>query len=136
MDCDDTAFFIRRGCCGPGWPKSLIWLDIVSDAAIFLSYMLISAALIWFLVTRRESIRFRVIWGLFGSFIFMCGLTHASDVMVFYYPNYWLDGWIRAITAVVSLATVATLGFLMRRIVALPTVDDLRRMVASQDARK
>ena len=126
--CNGEQVFIRRGQCGAGWPQTLIWVDIASDAAIWLSYMVISAVLVWFLIKRRESITHRLVWGLFGAFIFLCGMTHAADVAVFFWPHYWLDAWVRVACAAVSIATVAVLAVLGPKIRQLPTLDDLHWM--------
>jgi hypothetical protein len=78
----------------------MIFLYVASDLTIFASYFVIGIAL---LATGRlpsTSLPYRR--AIFGMFIFLCGLTHLTDVMVLFSGVYRLDVLVRAATAGVS----------------------------------
>jgi PAS domain S-box-containing protein len=107
------------------WDPGLIWLEAVSDALIALAYFSIPAALILFL-RRRHDLAFRPIFGLFAAFIVACGATHVMGVLTLWVPAYWLDGWLKALTAVLSVATAMVLWPLLPRALSLPSPGQLR----------
>ena len=43
---------------------------------------------------------------LFGAFIILCGTSHIMEIVVIWYPDYALEGVIKALTAIVSVATL------------------------------
>lgn len=102
--------FPRRWECGPAFQNSpeIGWLHILSDLAIFLAYAAIPASLLFFILRRRD-VPLRGIFWLFIAFILSCGLTHATDALMFAYPIYRFLGVMKFITAVVSLTTVVAL---------------------------
>lgn len=103
---DPTGFQARWMCVGanpgPGW------LHIVADFSIFVAYVAIPGALFIFVRNRRD-LAFPAIFWLFMAFILSCGITHAADTLMFWWPVYRFTGVLKAITAVVSLATVVAL---------------------------
>jgi hypothetical protein len=96
--------FLPHGVCYLQQPN-LILLHVVSDALVALAYFMIPLALIY--VSRRIGRRVSFNWaiGLFAAFIILCGAGHVLDIVVIWKPVYWLQGWQRALTAIVSLAT-------------------------------
>lgn len=111
--------FLPHGQCLL-WDSSLLWLHVISDALITFSYLCISAALIY-LVQKRKDLAFPWIFGLFGSFIFLCGVTHAFSIWILWVPVYWMEGEVKLLTAVVSLATMVLLIPLIPKALVLPT---------------
>ena len=95
--------YIPHGVCLL-WEPGLLWLHVVSDAVIAISYYTIPLALIYF-VTRRQDLAFRGIFVLTGAFILACGTTHVMGVVTLWRPDYWLDGIIKLITALISVGT-------------------------------
>jgi hypothetical protein len=102
------------------WDSGLLWLHVVSDGLITFSYLCISVALIY-LVQKRKDLAFPWIFSLFGSFIFLCGVTHAFGIWILWVPVYWIEGEVKLLTAVVSLATTVLLIPLIPKALALPT---------------
>jgi signal transduction histidine kinase len=102
------------------WTPGLLWLYVVSDSVIALSYYAIPLALIQF-VRKRPDVAFRGIFLMFGAFILACGTTHLMSVWTIWEPTYWLDGGIKAATAALSLATAFVVFPLIPRAVALPS---------------
>jgi PAS domain S-box-containing protein len=109
--------FMPHGHCYL-WRPGLVWLEVLSNLSIGLAYLSISATL-YVLVRRIRDIPFQRMYLAFGVFIVTCGLTHFMDVVVIWHPAYWLDGGVRAITAVASVGTAVLLFPLIPKAVAL-----------------
>jgi PAS domain-containing protein len=82
-------------------------------------------ALIYF-VRKRRDLPFHWMFFMFGMFIFGCGTTHAMEVWTLWHGTYRLAGVIKALTAVVSMATAVTLVLLIPRALLLPSPGQLR----------
>ena len=109
-----TDGFVPRKVCG-AWSPGLIWLHAGSDILIWLAYVSIPLALVYFARWRGLGRLKRIVW-LFAAFILCCGFTHLIEALIFEKPLYHLSGVMKAITAVVSWATVLAL------IPAIPTL--------------
>jgi chemotaxis family two-component system sensor kinase Cph1 len=99
--------FTPRWRCGL-WTAEHGWLHIISDVAIFGAYFAIPAVIGFYLLRRRD-VPFQPLFWLFGAFILSCGLGHLIEASLFWRPWYRLSGVSKAITAVVSWATVFAL---------------------------
>ncbi|MEA5597584.1 PAS domain S-box protein [Rivularia sp. UHCC 0363] len=108
------------------WKPGLVGLHFVSDAVIALSYFSIPITLIYIL-RKRADIPFNGIFWLFAAFIVFCGTGHLIDIWTLWHPDYWVSGYIRALTAVVSLTTAIALTYLIPQILALPTPKNLQQ---------
>jgi len=115
------------------WDPGILWLLVISDSLIALAYFSIPVAL-WVFVQRRADLQFKWIFLMFGMFIMACGITHVMDVWTIWKPDYWLDGAIRAYTAIISIATAALLWPLLPRALALPSPSELERINAELQA--
>lgn len=115
--------FIPHGHCYL-WKTPLVWLHVVSDSAIALSYFSIPITLLYF-TTKRKDVPFNWIFCMFGLFILACGTGHAMDVWTLWHPNYWTAGLIKAATALISVATAAELIPLVPKALALPKPSEL-----------
>ncbi len=87
----------------------MIWLHVVSDLLIGLSYVSISTTLAYLVYRARRSIPFHWMFLAFGLFIVSCGFTHFMEVWTVWQPVYWLAGYVKVITAVASLVTAVAL---------------------------
>src|SRR6202047_4718936 len=87
--------FIPHGFC-LAWEPALVWLHVISDSVIAIAYYSIPFALIYF-ISRRRDLAFRGIFALTGAFILACGTTHVMGVLTLWYPDYWLDGMVKAL---------------------------------------
>ncbi|MGH9562538.1 MAG: hypothetical protein ACRD3S_13885, partial [Terracidiphilus sp.] len=105
------------------WNPGLVWLHVISDSLIALSYYTIPIALFWFIRKRRD-VPFSWMFILFGVFIVACGTTHLMEVWNIWHANYWLDGITKAITAAASLPTAILLIAYLPRALKLPRIDD------------
>ncbi len=95
--------FMPHGHCFL-WDPRILWLHVVSDLGIAFAYFAIPLALIYF-VERRQDFPFKWLLVLFSSFILLCGATHLLGVWVLWNPDYALEGVVKALTAIVSIAT-------------------------------
>jgi signal transduction histidine kinase len=91
------------------YDKSLIGLHVVTDLAIWLSYVAISITLAYLVYRTRREIPFSWMFLAFGTFIIACGFTHFMEVVVLWKPLYWLAGDIKLLTAGASVITAIAL---------------------------
>ena len=112
-----SDFFMPHGHCYL-WKPALVWLQVLSNGAIALAYISIFLTLVY-LVRRIEDIPFQWMYVAFAIFIVTCGFTHLFDIYVIWKPAYWLDGSLRALTAVASVGTAILLPPLVPKAVAL-----------------
>ncbi len=109
------------------WDPALIWLHVVSDGVIGLSYYSIPLALGWF-VTRRRDLVFSWMFRLFGAFILLCGTTHFMEIWVLWHADYFVQGLVKLATAAVSLLTAVLLWPLVFRLLAYPSPAQFRHV--------
>ena len=121
-----TAGFMPHGECYL-WQPGPLWLNAVSDSLIAMSYYSIPLALVYFVYIRRD-LSFRWMFVMFGIFILACGTTHIMNVWTIWRPLYWLDGYIKAVTAASSVVTAALLWPLIPKAMELQSPEQLRRI--------
>ncbi len=109
------------------WEPGLMRLHIVSDALIALSYYSMPIALGYF-ASKRSDFTLSWILILFGIFILACGTTHILGIWTLWYPNYVVDGIIKAITAAASIPTAVILWLIMPKALAMPNMRQLADM--------
>ncbi len=98
---------IPHGVCLT-WDPLLVWTLAASHLLVGLAYLAIPLALIIF-IRRQPGLRFNWMFALFGAFILACGMTHFISLVNIWRPHYGLEALVMAITAVVSVATAASL---------------------------
>jgi PAS domain S-box-containing protein len=114
--------FMPHGYCYM-WNPGLVWLHVISDSLIALSYFTIPFTLLWFVRKRRE-LPFSRMFVLFGAFIVACGATHVMEVWNLWHAQYWLAGGLKAVTALASVATAILLVRLVPQALELPNLSD------------
>ncbi|HCF29630.1 MAG TPA: hypothetical protein DEV81_21050 [Cyanobacteria bacterium UBA11049] len=114
-----TRQFIPHGHCYL-WKPGLVWLHILSDSLIAFAYYSIPVMLVYFVYKRRD-LPFNWMFLMFGSFIIACGTTHLMEIWTLWHPTYWLSGFLKAITAFVSVGTAVELVSLIPQALALPS---------------
>ncbi len=126
----DTKQWPARWYCG-NWTGVLGWNFIISDGITFLSYFGIPLFLIFFL--RNNAIGKlpfgKIIW-LFAFFILSCGITHALDALMFWFPIYNFLGFTKIVTAGISFTTFLALTIESKRIIKLKSPEELKRIIA------
>lgn len=107
------------------WRPDLLLLHVISDALIALAYFTIPLALLE-LIRRRKDLVFNHVFLLFACFITACGLTHVFNLADIWLALYPYSGIMKAITAVISLATAITVWRLLPDAVSLPSHQQLQ----------
>lgn len=123
--------FMPHGMCFL-WRPELMALHIISDALIALAYFSIPFAILHF-VRKRSDLepRHRRMALLFAAFIAFCGLTHVVSIYVLWTPIYVTEGWLKAVTAIVSVATAIRLNMLVPAMLKLPSSEAMRAEIAA-----
>lgn len=132
-----TQFFSAQGLVPHGycllWDPGLIGLHVGSDALIAASYFSIPAALLVF-ANRRRDLAYGWIITLFVVFILACGTTHVMNIVTLWYPDYALEGAVKALTAAASVLTSIVLWTMMRRLIAIPSDTQLHGLNATLES--
>ena len=115
------------------WEPGLLWMHVVSDSLIFLSYMSIPLTLV-FIIRQRSDLIFSKVMVLFGLFVLLCGFTHAISVWTVWNGSYWFSGSIKSIAAIVSVATAIMLWRLVPTLKNITTVEKLQLEVNARMA--
>jgi len=113
---EQSNYFMPHGHCYL-WIPSILWMHVISDGLIALSYLVISGALV--MMVRRMKLQFSPIYLAFGLFIFLCGCVHAMEIWTVWNPDYVAAGVLKALCAAASLATAAGL------VAVLPQIADI-----------
>jgi signal transduction histidine kinase/CheY-like chemotaxis protein len=121
----DSSMFSPHGICLL-WEPELIWLHVVSDAVIAVSYFSIPFALA-IIVSKRRDFQFGWVGWSFAAFIMACGLTHVFSIYTLWVPVYGIEGIVKAITAMASVITALVLWPLIPKIIAIPSSAQLRQ---------
>jgi PAS domain S-box-containing protein len=101
------------------WDPRILWLNVISDGLITLSYYAIPVILIYFIHKNRDLPFNRIFW-MFGTFILACGTTHAMEIWNVWHGSYMLAGVLKGFTAAVSVLTAAMLVPLVPRVISVP----------------
>lgn len=126
--------FTPRWRCGL-WTAEHGWLHIISDVAIFGAYFAIPAVIGFYLLRRRD-VPFQPLFWLFGAFILSCGLGHLIEASLFWRPWYRLSGVSKAVTAIVSWATVFALVRITPVALRLPALARVNEALEAEVAQR
>ncbi|MDQ8203065.1 PAS domain S-box protein [Pelagicoccus sp. SDUM812003] len=118
------ADFMPHGHCYM-WRPDILWLHVISDSLVTLSYFAIPVCLV-FLVKRRRGLRFRGAFWLFSLFIFFCGCTHLLEIYSVWQGAYRLTGMMKLATGLVSVATAIYLIRAMPQLLRIPLPKEMR----------
>jgi len=93
--------YMAHGFCF-SWEPGLVWLHVASDILTGLAYYAIAIAMAYYYLKRRD-LPFVVVFIFFALFILACGTTHFFAAYTVYVPEYWPEGYVKALTAVISV---------------------------------
>jgi signal transduction histidine kinase/ActR/RegA family two-component response regulator len=110
-----SALFHPHGYCYL-WQPGLVSAHVISDAVIGLSYIAISATLIYLVWRARRLLPFSWIFVAFGVFIIACGATHLMEIWTLWSPVFWLSADTKIVTAIASVATAIVLPPLLPKV--------------------
>ncbi|MEY4685132.1 MAG: two-component hybrid sensor and regulator [Pseudomonadota bacterium] len=119
---------LPHGIC-LSWKPGLLMLHVLSDSLIAVAYFSIPFGLAHF-VSRRKDLEYRWMFILFAGFIMACGTTHLLDIWTLWHPDYALQGIIKAITAIISIASAVLLWPVIGKALHLPSPKQLARINA------
>lgn len=111
--------FMPHGSCFL-WDPKLLWLFVISDGTIVLSYFSIPIALSYF-VYRRKDLEYKWVFVLFSLFILLCGATHLLSIVTIWHPIYAFAGVVKALTAIVSFITAILIWPLIPKALSIPS---------------
>lgn len=114
--------FMPHGTCYL-WEPSLLIAEAATNGLIALAYYAIPLLLLYF-IGRRPDIPNPLLFTLFAIFILACGTTHVLDILTIWYPIYWVDVFVRAVTALASVGTAVLMAPLMPRLLRSGTVEN------------
>lgn len=123
----NTEDFPARWHCG-NWSDFHGWLYIISDLAIWTAYFAIPFFLIRLLIKRKD-IPLNGVIILFLAFVFLCGLTHLIDAIIFWWPVYRLSAVLRFATAIVSVIAAYALKRAFPILLGLRSVRELKKEI-------
>lgn len=119
--------FMPHGHCYL-WTPKLLWLYVISDSVIALSYFSIPIAITYF-VRKRIDLEFNWVFIMFSLFIFACGMTHLISILTIWQPAYWLDASMKGITAIASAITAVMLWRLMPVALTVTSTKQLQKTI-------
>jgi hypothetical protein len=117
----DTSHFQTRSHCGLGWTDALRYTYMLSNIVIAMAYFGIPVALLVLYRSKRQELPSPWLLLNFAAFIWLCGLSHVTDVTVFYWAPYRLYTLIFALTAIASFGTAIALPTVVKKLVKLPS---------------
>jgi PAS domain-containing protein len=88
------------------WTNFHGWLYIVSDLLIWSAYFVIPLLILFYIITKRRTVRFSGLYILFATFILICGATYFVDALMFWVPVFRFSAVIRFATGIISWITV------------------------------
>lgn len=125
-----TEYWPARWTCG-NWNTTEGVIYITSDILIFMAYLAIPLMLIGFMIKKKFQ-KYKLFLVLFSAFILACGFGHLLDAILFWKPMYRLSGFLRMITAIVSLSTVVALIKAIPLALSLKEKDEFEDQVRSR----
>jgi len=126
-----TNDFTPHGYC-LSWQPVLLWLHVISDLLITLAYYSIPLTLVYF-IRQRKDFPYPWLAVMFAAFIIACGTTHLLSAITIWTPLYWLDGWVKALTAIASVSTAIVMLWVIPRALSLPSVVQLQSEIQKRE---
>ncbi len=117
--------FLPHGYCLT-WNPALLWTTVTSDATMALAYGSYPIAVTYF-VWKRQDLEYRWLYlAFFNGFILTCASTHLMSTITVWQPLYWLAAYTKALSAIVAVATVFAIWWVIPRALNLPSPAELR----------
>lgn len=118
--------FMPHGYC-LGWDSPLLWLSVGSDFIMTLAYATYPIGITYF-VLKRKDLQYRWLYlGFFIAFILTCASTHFLSVVTVWLPIYWIEAYVNALSAVVAVATVFAIWWVIPQALKLPSPVELQK---------
>jgi hypothetical protein len=116
---DDT--YLPRGVVY-NWQAIQVWGHFLTDSCLWVCSWLIPVQLmiLWRRMPYTQGIQRTTLIVSFSVFVFGSGTTRVMDVINLWAHFYWVDLWIRSITALAAVTTVVMLWRIIPKKGALP----------------
>jgi two-component sensor histidine kinase len=121
----DSTGFMPHGHCYL-WTPAILGMHVVSDILIGLAYLVIPIGL-YQLHRRRPDLDFNWLFVSFSLFIVTCGVTHWLSAWDIWHAEYWLEGFVKVLTAALSIPTAILLWRALPQLIAPPSHAALTR---------
>jgi signal transduction histidine kinase/ActR/RegA family two-component response regulator len=128
-----SSGFMPHGHCYL-WQPGTLWLNVGSDGLIASAYYAIPVGLYYLVRERRTEIPYPGILLMFAAFIFLCGSTHVMEIWTVWHPDYRQAGLLKALTGIISVATMLALFRIMPQALQLRSPLQLQTEVQSRTA--
>ncbi len=109
------------------WLPEIVWLHVIANIMIAVSYFSIPVAL-WHFAKKRPDMPFSKVFILFATFIFLCGLTHVFGIIVLWLPVYGIEGLVMLATGIASAATALFVWRVMPGALKIPSPLQLQEL--------
>jgi len=104
----------------------VLWLHVISNGLIALSYSAIPIGLLY-LAEKRKDLRYKPLLALFALFLLFCAANHLVAIITVWKPYYYIEGYLLAMTAVISTASACALLFVLPNALRLPSPEDFTK---------
>ncbi len=125
----DFRSFWRSG----SWTKFHGWLYIISDLMVWSAYFVIPFLILFYVLRKKQKVRFNSLYFLFAAFILVCGATYFVDALMFWIPVYRVSAVVRFITGVVSWITVFYVVKVLPRAFSLRSQEELESEIKNRE---
>lgn len=95
---------------------------IVANILTAVAYFTIPAAIFYFVRRRPDLAQYHNLYLLFAAFIFACGMHHTAHTISFWYPFYYIEAIIDAVTAFVSVGAAIVVWFVLPDLLRAPSI--------------
>ncbi len=112
----DMTKLMPHGYCVV-WNPALLYLHVFSDALIVMSYYAIPLITFYF-IGKNKGLPLNKLRIMFAAFIFACGTTHLLSIISIWLPLYWLEGWLKLLTALLSVMTAIATVIMAPKVIA------------------
>lgn len=126
----DTEPFTPRAACGC-WTDVEVGVAVLANVLIFFAYSAIPLLLAYF-VRWKPQAPHRHIFRLFAVFIASCGVSHALDACMYFWPAYRLLIAVETWTAVISVYTFFRLTPLLPSLLSMRMPEEFDALIARQ----
>ncbi|HEY7771614.1 MAG TPA: hypothetical protein VIC26_00420 [Marinagarivorans sp.] len=123
--------FMPHGHCYL-WRPDILWTHVTADTLIALAYIAIptSIAIIAWRHAHNAGDSLKIAF-LFAAFIILCGITHLFNIYVIWNPVYELQSYLKALTALASVATAIVVALKTRYLFHLLSIEASNQKIKS-----
>jgi signal transduction histidine kinase len=129
---EDMSMLMPHGAC-LSWRPELIWLNAISDAMVAVAFFTTAFVLGSYVWRRRRDVMFRGVFWSLAIFAAVCGATRLLAILTLWVPAYGIEGLVKGVLALISVALTAAMVLMLPRIMVLPTRIQLQQAYAALD---